>query len=362
MRLVVSKAKESPSPHRIVFPEAHDPVVLRAARSLADQRIATPVLVGDIDRIAPELVSLGLDPHTFEIIDPRTAIRAEAYASELFRLRRRKGVTPAHARELVQNPTVFSLMMVATDEVDGFVGGIGKRYADTIKPALQIVGLREGVTRLSAMHMLLLKDRIFFCADTMINIEPTAEELAEIATLAADAARFFDIEPRVALLAFSSFGSVRHPIAERVARAVELVRARRPDLLVDGEMHLESAICPEVVRDHYPQSAIKGDANVLIFPDLTSGNIGYQLAKNLGRAEVIGPMLLGLRRPVSVLPPATTAADIVNLAAITAVSSENGYAGAPAGVRRAAAARVDASTRSAIDPASAMQELIATPR
>jgi len=156
----------------------------------------------------------------------------------------------------------------------------------------------------------------------MINIQPTAEELAEIACLAADAASFFDIEPRVALLSFSSFGSVRHPIAERIAHAVRLVRARRPRLIVDGEMHLETAVMEEIVREYYPHSRIRGDANVLIFPDLTSGNIGYQIARRIGRAEVIGPILMGMRRPVSVLTPATTAADIVNLAAITAVAAE----------------------------------------
>jgi malate dehydrogenase (oxaloacetate-decarboxylating)(NADP+) len=206
-----------------------------------------------------------------------------------------------------------------------------RRYPETIRPALQIVGLRDGVSRLSALHVLVLKDRVFFCADTMVNIEPTSEELAEIACLAADTAKFFDIEPRVALLAFSSFGSVRHPIAERVARAVPIIQRLRPDLIVDGEMHLESALVEEIARENYPHSRIKGDANVLIFPDLASGNIGYQLAKRIGRAEVIGPILMGLRKPVNVLAHATSASEIVNLAAITAVAAEqnNGLA-APA--------------------------------
>jgi malate dehydrogenase (oxaloacetate-decarboxylating)(NADP+) len=157
----------------------------------------------------------------------------------------------------------------------------------------------------------------------MINIEPTAEELAEIACLAADTARFFDIEPRVAMLAFSSFGSVRHPIAERVARAVRLVQSWRPSLIVDGEMHLEVAVVEDLAREQHPHSRILGDANVLIFPDLTSGNIGYQLARRIGRAEVIGPILMGMRHPVNVLTPGTTAADIVSVAAITAVAADH---------------------------------------
>ena len=322
MRLVVTKARQK-TQQRVVFPEGHHPIVLRAARSIADQHIARPVLVGDPVRIAPELAQLGLPPDAFEVINPRTAPSAGDYAAELFALRRRKGLTPAHAREMMLDPTAYALMMVRAGDAEGFVGGIEKGYPETIRPALQIVGLRDGVSRLSALHLLILRDRLFFCADTMINIQPTSEELAEIACLAADTARFFDIEPRIALLAFSSFGSVRHPIAERVARAVSIVRDRRPELIVDGEMHLETALVEEISREYYPHSRIRGDANVLIFPDLTSGNIGYQMARRVGRAEVIGPVLMGMRRPVSVLTPAATVAEIVNLAAITVVASES---------------------------------------
>jgi malate dehydrogenase (oxaloacetate-decarboxylating)(NADP+) len=271
MRLIVTKARQR-APHRIVFPEGHNPLVIRAARTLADQQIAMPVLVGDPDRIGAEMLEHGGSLDAFEIVDPSRSRDAERYAAELFALRQRKGVTPAQARETMRDPMAFALMMVHLGDADGFVGGVERSYSDTIRPALQIVGLKEGISRLSAAHMLLLKDGVFFCADTMVNIEPSAEELAEIACLTADTARFFDIEPRVALLAFSSFGSVKHPIAQRVARAVSIVRARRPDLIVDGEMHLETALVEEIARQHYPHSRIKGDANVLIFPDLTSGN------------------------------------------------------------------------------------------
>jgi malate dehydrogenase (oxaloacetate-decarboxylating)(NADP+) len=322
MRLIVTKARQH-APHRIVFPQGHNPIVIRAARTLVDQQIATPVLVGDLDRITAELAQHGASADAFEIVDPCRSPDAERYATEFFGLRQRKGVTPPHAREMMRDATAFALMMVHLGDADGFVGGLERGYAETIRPALQIVGLRDGVTRLSALHVLLLKDRVFFCADTMVNIEPTAEELAEIACLAADTARFFDIEPRVALLAFSSFGSVRHPIAARVAKAVSIVQARRPDLIVDGEMHLETALNEDIAREHFPHSRIKGDANVLVFPDLTSGNIGYQLAKGIGRAEVIGPILMGLRRPVNVVAPSATTADIVNVAAITAVAVED---------------------------------------
>jgi len=217
---------------------------------------------------------------------------------------------------------MFALMMVRKGVVDGFVGGMYKPYPDTIRPALQIVGLREGVSRVSALHLLVLKQRVFLCADTMINIEPTAEELAEIAILSADTARFFDVEPRVAMLAFSSFGSVRHPIAERAADAVRLVARNRPDIVIDGEMHLDTAVVEEIVSANYPHSRIKGDANVLVFPALAAGNIGYKLVQRLGGAEAVGPILMGMRRPVNVLAHGTTVADIVNLTAITAVAVE----------------------------------------
>jgi malate dehydrogenase (oxaloacetate-decarboxylating)(NADP+) len=174
-----------------------------------------------------------------------------------------------------------------------------------------------------------LKDRLFFFADTMVNIEPTAEELAEIACLTADTARVFDIEPRIAMLSFSSFGSVAHPLAGRVAEAVSRVRARRPELVVDGEMHLDTAVVEDIVRENYPHSRIRGDANVLIFPNLAAGNIGYKLVQRLGRAESIGPILMGTHKPVAVLQHGTTVADIVNLAAITAVMSD--LRGAPVG-------------------------------
>jgi malate dehydrogenase (oxaloacetate-decarboxylating)(NADP+) len=227
---------------------------------------------------------------------------------------------------------MFGLMMVRQGEAEGFVGGMKKPYPETIRPALQIVGLSPGVSRISALHLLVLRDRLFFCADTMVNIEPTAEELAEIACLAADTALYFDVQPRVAMLAFSSFGSVRHEKAERVAQAAEIVKQRRPDLVVEGEMHLDTALSPEIVATSYPHSRIKGDANVLIFPDLNSGNIGYKLVQRLGRADVIGPILMGTQYPVNVLQHGSTVADVVNTTAITVVAADMKAQGALASV------------------------------
>jgi len=231
-------------------------------------------------------------------------------------------VTLPAAEDMLKDPTVFGLMMVQTGDADGFVGGMYRAYPETIKPAIQILGLKPGVSRASAAHILVLKDRIFFCADTMVNISPSAEELAEIALLAADLATNFGAEPRVGMLAFSSFGSAPHPISKKVADAVEIVRKRNPKIVIDGEMHLDTAVVEEIVTMNYPHSRIKGDANVLIFPDLTSGNIGYKLVQRLGNADALGPILLGVRKPVNVLQHGMTVAEIVNVAAITAMSAE----------------------------------------
>jgi malate dehydrogenase (oxaloacetate-decarboxylating)(NADP+) len=322
MRLMVTKARRTPHP-KIVFPQGEMAAVLRAARAVADQHLATPILVGSTEIIRAEAKRLGLDPRAYEIAEPATWPDRERLASELFRLRERKGVTPARARALIADPTYFGLMMVRAGQADAVVGGVDRRYPETIRPALEVIGLQDGVRRLSAGHLLIFKDRLFFCADTMINIEPTAEDLAEIACLAADTARFFNLEPKVAMLAFGSFGSVKHPIAEKVARATMIARRHRPDLVIDGEMHLEVAVTPELAREQHPHSRIQGDANVLVFPDLASGNVGYQLARRLGRAEVLGPILMGMRQPVVVLPPSATSAEIVNGATIAAAMLGN---------------------------------------
>jgi malate dehydrogenase (oxaloacetate-decarboxylating)(NADP+) len=321
MHMVFHKVKRIGG-RRIVYPEGEESCIIRAARNVADQGIARPILLGNRDRIAERAAALSVDTAAFEILDPASASQSELYADELYRLRERKGLTPGRARDLILDPTLFGLMMVRQGEAEGFVGGMKKPYPETIRPALQIVGLLTGVSRISALHLLVLRDRLFFCADTMVNIEPTAEELAEIACLAADTALYFDVQPRVAMLAFSSFGSVRHEKAERVARAVEIIKHRRPDLVVDGEMHLDTAVMPEIVATSYPHSRIKGDANVLIFPDLNSGNIGYKLVQHLGRADVIGPILMGMRRPVNVLQHGSTVSEVVNTTAITVVAAE----------------------------------------
>ncbi len=321
MHFVVRKARND-TPRKIVFPEGEHESIIRAARDIVDQRIAMPVLLGREAEIRARAAALGIEQIDFEIVNVPNAEHEEAYAEALYMLRQRKGVTLPAALDMVKDTTVYGLMMVHLGHADGFVGGMFKAYPETIKPAIQLVGLKPGVSRVSAAHVLVLKDRVFFCADTMVNINPSAEELAEIALLAADLARNFNIDPKVALLAFSSFGSVPHPTSKKVADAVDIVRRKNPGLVIDGEMHLDTAVVEEIVTKNYPHSRIKGDANVLIFPDLTSGNIGYKLVQRLGGADAIGPILMGMQKPVNVLQHGMTVSEIVNVAAITAVSTE----------------------------------------
>lgn len=321
MNVLLHKARRT-VPRRLVFSDGEEPIVLRAARDIADQKFAIPLLVGRPDVIRQRAEEHEIDLHGCEVIGIDESPHLPSFTEDLYRMRQRKGMTPATAASQARQPITFALMMLKSGHADAFVGGMREPYPETIRPAIQIIGLADGAKRVSALHLLVLRDKLYFCADTMVNIEPDVETLAEIGELAAGAARNFDIEPRIAFLAFSTFGSVRHPISQRVSNAVALLHARRPDLVVDGEMHLEAAVDPELVRDNYPHSRIKGDANILIFPDLTSGNIGYKMVQRLGRADTIGPILLGMRRPVHVLMQGTTVADIVNAALVAAVETD----------------------------------------
>jgi malate dehydrogenase (oxaloacetate-decarboxylating)(NADP+) len=216
-------------------------------------------------------------------------------------------------------------MMVQSGDADGMVCGLNRSYPDTLRPALQIIGLRKGVTRAAGVYCMVLKDRILVLADATVNIEPNAEELAEIALMAANVARYqFDLTPRVAMLSFSNFGSVDHPVARRVREATEIVKARQPSLVIDGEMAADTALVPEICLTTFPHSAIVGDANVLIFPDLQSGNIAYKLVQQLASAELIGPILTGLKKPVNVLNHYSSVSEITSIAAITTILANAG--------------------------------------
>jgi malate dehydrogenase (oxaloacetate-decarboxylating)(NADP+) len=324
VRGIVQKARRARR-RKVVFPEATEEKVLRACQVIVDENVAEPVLVGNPDEIVGAADELGLELDHVQIVDVRHADRAQAYADELYSLRQRSGMTPRKARQIIADPLHFGIMMVSSGEADGLVCGLNRSYPDTIRPALQIIGLRKGITRTAGVYCVVLKDRILVVADATVNIEPTADELAEIALMAANVARYhFDITPRVAMLSFSNFGSVDHPHTRKVKEATAIARARQPSLVIEGEMQADTALVPEIVEKTFPHSAIAGDANVLIFPDLQSGNIGYKLIQHLAKAELIGPILVGLRKPVNVLNHYSSVSEIVNIAAITTIMANAG--------------------------------------
>jgi malate dehydrogenase (oxaloacetate-decarboxylating)(NADP+) len=337
MRIVIHKARRSP--RRVVFPEGDHERVLRACHILVEEGIARPILLGDPYAIQARASGLGLPLAGMDLVDPAESPRREAYIQELYRLRQRRGVTPTEARELVANRTLFAALMVHMGDADALVSGLTQHYPDTIRPALQVIKVREGVHRVAGVFMVITRrGDMYFLADTTVNIEPTAEDLAEIALCAAATARRFDVTPRVALLSFSNFGSTRHPLCDKVRRAVELVRLADPGLMVDGEMQADTAVVPEIVEETYPFSALRGGANVLVFPDLNSANIAYKLLMKVGGAEAIGPILTGMSRPVHVLQRGAEVEEIVNVAAIAVVDAQEAEA-------RPAPARVSAEAR-----------------
>ncbi|HEU4335163.1 MAG TPA: NADP-dependent malic enzyme [Candidatus Eisenbacteria bacterium] len=311
-------------PRRIVFPEGSHPRILRVAAHLVSEGIAKPILLGKPDEIRATAEHLDVSLEGIDVVHPRSHPRRKAYVEELFRLRQRKGVTRRDAEHQMRDPNTFGTMMVQMGDADGLVSGVSQHYPETIRPALQIIGLRPGISRVCGVYLVIARGKCYFFADTTVNIQPTAEELAEIAILASGVAREFGFEPRVAMLSFSSFGSAKHPVVDTVRRAVEIVRRRAPGLSIDGEMQVEPAIDAAAAAEHYPFSRIQGDANVLVFPDLHSGNIAYKLMQRLGGAETIGPILAGLAKPVHILSRASDDNEIIHIASIAVVEAQHG--------------------------------------
>jgi malate dehydrogenase (oxaloacetate-decarboxylating)(NADP+) len=319
-RQSIQKAKSNPKP--IVFPEGNHEKILRACQILIEEGIAQPILIGSETEIRDHIEKLGLYLPEIIIADPHTWEQTETYIQQLFRLRQRKGMTLTKARQQILNRNVFGSLMVHLGDADGLVAGVSQSYPETIRPALQIIGTRSDVTHVSGLYLMLLKRRTYIFADTTVNIEPTAEILAEIAMESGIVAERFGIEPRIAMLSFSDFGSTRHPLSDKVRRAIALVKARKPELIIDGEMHVNTAVNPAFAWENYPFSAIQGDANILIFPDLNSGNIAYKLLQELGGAEAIGPILVGMKKSVHVLQRGCDISSIVNMAAIAVVDAQ----------------------------------------
>ena len=319
MRVMINKAQRQP--RRVVFPEGEEDKILRACQILLDEKIAVPILLGNAAAIRERMRALRMHADSIGIVDP--AIEGARYGEELYRIRQRKGVTRREAEEMAKQPTVFGSLMLRRGEADALIGGLTRHYPETIRPALQVIPVRPDLHKVCGVYVMITpRGDIYFLADATVNIEPSAEDLAEIAICAAEVARRFGQEPRVALLSFSNFGSTRHPLAEKVARAVALIRDRAPALMVDGEMQADTAVTPEIIEKDYPFSTLKGGANVLIFPNLEAGNVAYKLLARIGGTEAIGPILMGLSKPVHVLQRGAEVNDIVNMSAIAVVEAQ----------------------------------------
>jgi malate dehydrogenase (oxaloacetate-decarboxylating)(NADP+) len=310
-------AKAKANRRRVVYPDGADPRVLRAVHAMSEEGNLHAVLLGKPAAIETEAKKLGIEKGGWEVVDPTTDERADRYAEVYFKIRYGKGVNREEARRQIENKVVFGSLMVRLGDADGMVAGIGATMPDTIRPVLQVIGLEPAVRRAAGLQIVMTKECVSFFADTVMNVDPTAEELAEIALLAAGIAREFNEEPVVAMLSFSNFGSVRHPASEKVQKAVALLRAKVPDLVVDGEIQADLALMPESLERLYPVSRLVGRRpNVFIFPDLNSANISYKLIHKLAGAETIGPIMLGLARPVQVLQPQSEAQDIQHMTSL----------------------------------------------
>ncbi len=329
MRALSNRAAQEPQ--RVAFTDADDPRVLRAARSLADEGIALPVLVGARRGIVASAAALDLTLDGLELVDPADDPRLEPYAGRFWRRRERHGVTRDEARRRMHQPEYFAATMAAAGDVDAVVVGANQHYPRAVRPVLEAVGA-EDHSAVAGIYMMVLQSGVYFFADCTVNIDPDADRLVDIALATERFVRELGVEARLAMLSFSNFGSVRHPAQAKVAAAVARLQRERPDLVVDGEMQADTALVETILTQHYPFSKLQRPANVLIFPDLNAANIGYKLLDRLGGAQAIGPILVGIARPVHVLQRGASADNIVNLAVIAAVDAQERK-------RRAAAAR-----------------------
>jgi malate dehydrogenase (oxaloacetate-decarboxylating)(NADP+) len=300
-----NQARSSGGAKRIVFAEGEEPKVIRAAAQITDEKIGVPILLGRPEVVQKTIEDLGL-PCCPEILNPADFEKHEQYAQAYHELRERKGVTLAIARKRVRDVNILGSMMVKMGDADAFVSGLTYEYPDVIRPALRIHHTAPGAARAAGVYIMIVDDRVYLFTDATVNIDPTAEDLAEIACLAANFAKKIELEPRVAFLSFSNFGSTPHPLSEKVAKAVQIVKERCPDFIYDGEMQADTAVVPEIMDERYPFSAVK-DANVLVFPSLESANIAYKLLARLGNAKAIGPILLGMGEVTDIVQIASVA-------------------------------------------------------
>ncbi len=319
VRRLFEKARNNP--RRIVFPEGEQYKILQAAQIAVEDGVAHPILLGNKEKIKQIAEEHNVDMSDFEIVDPANFDKIDTYAEALYAMRQRKGMSKNSVYTQLKNPNYFGAMMVHLNEADGMISGITSSYPNTIRPALQVIQLAEGVKRVSGCYVIIVKKRAYFFADTTVNVDPNTEELAEIAINTAEIVKRFGLEPKIAMLSFSNFGSAPYPQSIKVAKAVQLVKQKRPDLKIEGEMQADTALVPEILAQQFPFAEYKGPANTLIFPNLEAGNIAYKMMERVGNAEVIGPILMGLSKPVHVLQKGAEVSDIVNMTAIAVVEA-----------------------------------------
>jgi malate dehydrogenase (oxaloacetate-decarboxylating)(NADP+) len=316
---IMNKAKSAPKKKRVVFAEGEESKIIRAAAIVEDEGIAVPILIGRPEIIREKVTQLGLD-YDPQILLPEKFDRIDQYGQAFYEIRQRKGIVYQDAHKAVCRPNVFGPMMVKMGDADAFVSGLTYDYPEVIRPALQIHHTHPGIKRAAGVYIMIVDSKVYLFTDATVNIDPSAEDLAEIACLAADYARQLGIEPRVALLSFSNFGSTPHPLSDKVRKAVQIIHSNCPDFAVDGEMQADTAVVGEIIDQRYPFSQVR-DANVLVFPSLEAANIGYKLLARLGNAQTIGPILLGIGAPVHVLQTGDEVRDIVNMAAISVMDA-----------------------------------------
>lgn len=320
MRPIFNKAKRDPK--RIVFPEGDSDKIIEACRVIVEEGIAHPILLGPPDKILKQAERMDLDPKSVTIIDHYNSPQLRTYSKLLHKLRERRGLTAVMAQKWVMRRNYYAAMMVHVGDADGLVSGFTRPYGEAIRPVLQILGPKEAPRLVCGLTMMLFKNQRFFFADTAVNIDPGAEQLVTITKLVADRVRAFDIEPRIALLCYSNFGSSPHFISEKIQHAVSILHRDYPDLLVDGEMQADTAISERFLKMTFPFSRLQEAANILIFPGLNSGSIAVSLLAKLGNASAIGPILLGMEKPANVVQMGCAVRDIVNLTALTVVESQ----------------------------------------
>lgn len=323
MSQVISKAKKQPK--RVVFAEAEDQKILKAAQTIQDEQIAVPILLGNRDKVRSLMEEHHLELSNCTIIDPYTATaeKLNSYGDHLYQKRKRKGMTQVEARRLMRSRNYFGTAMVEAGEADAFISGLTSDYPKTILPALRVIGVSDQVQRVAGMYIISNKTGTFFFADTTVNVNPSAEELVDIIGLTASSVSSFGIQPRMAVLSYSNFGSSKGEIPEKTAKAAALARQKWPELIIDGDIQANTALSTELQKENYPFSKLVDEGtNTFIFPDLASGNIAYKLLMEVGGADAIGPVLLGMDRPVHILQQGSTIREIVNMVSIAVLDAQ----------------------------------------